>query len=217
MRLYFIRHGRQNCRLCNVDVPLAEEGRIQAALAGRRLSNYAIDQIYASDLLRAQETAQIIRNQFLSVGKEMPPVLIRPGLKEIDFGDLTGHTDQDIEKYFHDFKQRRDSMIGTKDLGFPGGEDGQDVWERVRPVLQEMVLSGNQAVVAVSHGGTIRVVLAALFGQGQSDRLRFVLNMENTSITEIYYDEEKHRFYLERVNDYAHLEGHKELLRSGWK
>ena len=35
MNIYLIRHGRQNSRLCNVDVELAKEGREQADLLGK--------------------------------------------------------------------------------------------------------------------------------------------------------------------------------------
>lgn len=37
MRILLIRHGRQNSPLCNVDVPLSEEGRAQADLLGGSL------------------------------------------------------------------------------------------------------------------------------------------------------------------------------------
>ena len=63
-RIYLIRHGRQNSSLCNVDVPLAEEGKKQAELLGPRLAGYGIQKIYHSTLIRARETAQIL-NEFL--------------------------------------------------------------------------------------------------------------------------------------------------------
>jgi len=200
-----------------VDVPLAQEGREQAGLAGKRLAKLSIDMLYASDLLRARETAEIIREQFLAFGKDLPPVSVRSGLQEIDFGELTGRTDADIKKRYDSFWQERRRLIGRKDIGFPGGECGEDVWKRLSLVLQEMIESGKETVAAVSHGGTIRVLLAALFGGGQQDRLRFALNMENTAITELFYDENDRRFYLERFNDYAHLEEHETLLRKSWK
>ena len=40
MNIYLIRHGRQNSRLCNVDVELSKEGREQADLLGKRLEKY---------------------------------------------------------------------------------------------------------------------------------------------------------------------------------
>lgn len=216
MRIYLIRHGRQDSRLCNVDVPLSRAGVKQAVLAAKRLAGYPLDRIYASDLIRARQTAKIIREQSLQAGRELPEVEVRPGLREIDFGDWTGLSDAEITERYSGFKEERDCLVGDRDLGFPNGEDGEMVWKRAEPVLEEMIALGEKNLAVVSHGGTIRVILAALFGRGQADRLRYVVNMENTAITELYYKEESHRFYLERVNDYAHLERHEELLRKNW-
>ncbi len=40
--------------------------------------------------------------------------------------------------------------------------------------------------------------------------------MENCSITELVYDTNYDRFNLERLNDFAHLEGHPDLMRTLW-
>ena len=69
IRLYMLRHGRQNSALCNVNVPLSEEGIRQAELAGERLSKYGIDAVYSSELIRAVETAEII-NRNIKTKKE---------------------------------------------------------------------------------------------------------------------------------------------------
>lgn len=50
MNIYLIRHGRQNSRLCNVDVELSKEGREQADLLGKRLEKYDIEAVYSSRL-----------------------------------------------------------------------------------------------------------------------------------------------------------------------
>lgn len=42
------------------------------------------------------------------------------------------------------------------------------------------------------------------------------VDLENCSISELDYHEDTGRFYVERLNDYAHLERYPELLRSGW-
>ena len=42
------------------------------------------------------------------------------------------------------------------------------------------------------------------------------VSLENCSISELDYHEDTGRFYLERLNDYAHLERYPELLRSSW-
>ena len=60
MNIYLIRHGRQNSKLCNVDVELSDEGREQAHSVGKRLAKYGIEVVYSSNLIRAKETADII-------------------------------------------------------------------------------------------------------------------------------------------------------------
>ena len=67
------------------------------------------------------------------------------------------------------------------------------------------------------HGGVIRSLCACITGTEQRHKLKYGIDLENTSITEILYDEKRDLFFLERFNDYAHLEHTPELLRRGWK
>ena len=60
MRIYLIRHGRQNSPLCNVDVPLSDAGRRQAELLGERLKKESIDAVWSSDLIRAPVSMPIL-------------------------------------------------------------------------------------------------------------------------------------------------------------
>ena len=112
MRILLIRHGRQNSPLCNVNVPLAEEGRRQAALLGERLKDEKIEAVWSSDLIRAVETADII-NESLQVPRE-----IRKDIREISFGDMEGLSDEVIADRFEEFLRERSRM--EKDLPYPG-------------------------------------------------------------------------------------------------
>ncbi|MDO5519615.1 MAG: histidine phosphatase family protein [bacterium] len=220
MRIYLIRHGRQSSTLCNVNVPLAKEGVRQAQLAGKRLAAYDIDAVYASDLLRAKETAAIIKNEIICNANntklsETDPINIREELREIDFGELEGRSDEEIKVVYKEFLKQRDLL--EEDLAFPGGECGRDVIKRVSLVLEELKESSYENVVIVTHGGAIRSILTSLLDMNPANKLLISLSLENTSITELFYSPDKNRFYVERLNDYAHLEGEKELLRRNWK
>lgn len=205
INIYLIRHGRQNSDLCNVDVELSIEGRKQAELLKNRIHNYKMDALYSSNLIRAIQTAEIL-NETLKLPHE-----IREGIKEISFGDLEGKTDDFIKENFKDFKKEQLKLL--EDLPYPGGENGTSVYERAMPIIQEIIQSGKKNILVVTHGGTIRVLLTALFGKSQAKRLLFGISLENTSITQLVYNSEYDRFYLERFNDHAHLEGHPELFR----
>lgn len=204
MKIYLIRHARQISRLCNDNTGLCKEGVRQAELAAERLSRYSIGCLYSSDLLRAVETAEII-NTYLdgNTGVKLEH-RIRMGLREADFGELTGLRDEVIAERFAEFMENR--FAAAEDWRYPGGENGSEVAIRAMEVLNEILVSGTENTAVVTHGGTIRCLLSLLFQKGQTDRLVFGKQFRHGSITEIYYEAPAKRFYLERFNDYAHLE-----------
>lgn len=208
--IFLIRHGRQCSKRCNVDVALDEVGRRQAVLAGERLQSYRLEKIYASELLRAKETAEII-NQHLGL-----PYEVLPDIQEIDFGGLTGKTDEEIRNIYGVFRQER--SLQREDIPYPeGGECGADVVRRVMPQLKRLCHEQENRIAVVTHGGVIRSVCAEILQTHQRNKLKFGIDIENTSLTHLIFDEEKELFFLERFNDFAHLEQYPELLRKNWK
>lgn len=237
MNIYLIRHGRQSSSDCNVNVDLAPEGERQAALLGQRMKNYPIDALYCSDLIRAEQTAKIA---FAGQPALLDHLQIRSGLAEIDFGELTGQPDAMVKRFYADYYQEQmdrfaegrvqkgnaldevnefigDFFVPTEEIWYPQGETGESVLTRVMPVIQEWIESEYQNIAVVTHGGVIRILLTALFGGDFAKRLMFGTSLENCSITQLHYDEEKNGFFLDRFNDYAHLEQDPSLLRNRFK
>lgn len=208
-KIYLIRHGRQNSKLCNVDVELDTIGRKQAGLVADRLVSYGIQKLYSSDLIRAKQTAERIGQK---IG--LKPVII-DDFREIDFGALTGLEDHVIADRFAEFQKQRKKQ--SEDLPYPDGESGQDVLERVLPYFNQICKSDDNAVAIVTHGGVIRALCAYVTQTEIKHKLKFGVDLENTSITEILYDDKLDMLYLERFNDYAHLEKDPQLLRRSWK
>lgn len=213
IKLYLIRHGRQNSPLCNVDVPLDEAGKRQAELVAKRLKNYDIEALYSSNLIRARQTAEII-------GKELNLVNnIEENLREISFGAMEGLNDVEIKERFGDFLEER--AKADRDLPHPEGESGQDVYNRAFPVIQRIIEKAKdnhlENIAIVSHGGVIRTLVAGLLEADFAKKLCVAKNLENCSITEIDYDEKYDKFIVERVNDYAHIEVEPMLLRKHFK
>ncbi|MBQ9766708.1 MAG: histidine phosphatase family protein [Lachnospiraceae bacterium] len=207
MKLVLIRHGRQSSPLCNVNVDLSDEGREQARLLAPRLTVWNPDLIYTSDLIRAKQTAEIL------FGKEAK-FLVREELNEISFGDMTGRADKDNAVEFKEYfaaKKRKEA-----NLRLPGGECPTEVFDRAVKIVEEAIASGAKTVVFVTHGGVIRALVAGLLGLGAGQMLRIADSLEHTSVTELTYSREAGCFSLERLNDYAHLEGRPELCRTAW-
>lgn len=114
MKIYLIRHGRQNSPLCNVNVPLSPEGRRQAALLAERLKTVPLDAVWSSDLIRAVETAEIAN------GLWNVPHVIRPGIREISFGEMEGLSDREIVERF--LAKRRSYVNRINDYAHLEGE-----------------------------------------------------------------------------------------------
>lgn len=206
MNIYLIRHGRQNSNLCNVNVPLSKEGRKQAELTGERLKNYNIDAVYSSDLIRAEETADII-NSYINA-----PRFIDARLQESNFGGMTGLRNDELKEKYKEFLNRRAQM--KEDIPYPdGGENCEDVFTRAFAAIEDIAKKDYENVAVVTHGGVLRALFTGISGAPFARWLSFGRQLENCSISEILYDKEQETYHLERLNDYAHFEGHDELLR----
>jgi len=156
-RLLVARHGQSEWNAIGrwqgqADVPLSEEGMLQAADAGLRLGTFGA--VWASDLERASMTAAIIA-EILGIG----PVLTDPRLRETDVGPWQGLTHDDVEAGWPGF------LAGK--LRPEGFEPYDDAAERMLAAFIDIAAqSPGEEVLVVSHGGVIRAVRRLL---GASD------------------------------------------------
>lgn len=211
MQIYLIRHGRQSSNLCNVNVDLSGEGHRQAELVSERMRQYGIERLYASTLLRAQQTAEHI-GQVLKL-----PVITAKDIQEIDFGAWTGISDVELDKLY--CEEREAYRKGLKDICYPGGESGESCYQRYKKGMDWIVTDAKEknasSIAIVSHGSAMRAFLCGILGISFAIRGTLAKSLENTSITELRYEDGI--YYLERFNDYAHLEPYDELLRKHFK
>lgn len=206
MKLFLLRHALQRSTLVNVDTPLSPKGEEQAELLAKRMKQFSVDRFFASTLRRSIQTAEYLKEP-LGLDYE-----IREELKEIDFGELTGKSWEENTKNFSFFLEKKKKMAW--DLPYPGGESAEQVFMRGSTVVKELLEEGVSSALIVTHGGWIRSMITGLLGMDFAKSGLFGKNLENTSITELYYDETEERWYLNRFNDFAHLEDRASLLRS---
>ncbi|MBJ7332300.1 MAG: histidine phosphatase family protein [Solirubrobacteraceae bacterium] len=138
--------------------PLNARGREQAAALAQLLRDEPIAAIYASPLLRAAETAEIV-SAVLGL-----PVTPDDRLREIDVGDWTGRSYAEV--FLEAPGELERWAQGDLSFRFPGGESLAEQAERVVDVLEE-IRSRPEVLPAlvVCHGGVIRVAQRAL-GRG---------------------------------------------------
>lgn len=201
MRLILIRHGETDWNAAlryqgQANVPLNQRGREQAKLLTARLQARGAIALYTSDLVRAQETAEIV-----GAGLKLKAQAL-PDLREIDVGQWEGLTPEELYRRFPDhMRQYERDPARTVRIG---GESYQQLQERALRALKQIESkhTGDQVVVAVSHGGTIRAILCHVIGL---ELINFgKLWLDNGSISELHLGSNGWR--VMRLNDAAHLE-----------
>lgn len=162
-RVIAVRHGETawnvDARIQGqLDVGLNDTGLWQAQQVARALAEEAIGAIYASDLSRAWQTAQVIAH---ARGIE---VAAEPGLRERAFGRFEGRTFADIDASLP--AQAR--LWRTRDPEFApeGGESLLTFRDRVTHTASRLAaLHPGELVVLVAHGGVMDVLYRAATGQ----------------------------------------------------
>jgi probable phosphoglycerate mutase len=152
-RIALLRHGHTAWNRAGriqgqVDVPLDEEARDR--LAHLRLPDgYKQWTLVASPLCRAIETAQLVAGR-------LPEIV--PELIELDWGDWQGLRGADL---LADAKSGyRHLEEWSWDFRPPGGESPKMAWHRLAP----WIAAARGTIVAVTHIGVIRVLLARATG-----------------------------------------------------
>lgn len=173
MRVYLVRHARPEGPggkrfLGQKDLSLGAAGRDQAHELGGKLMTLTggacFDAVYASDLSRCQETAEIATGA--GVDGCAAPVQTEDWLREIDVGRWEGLTWGEARRRFPtEHAAREADVTGTS---FPGGESFADLRDRVVPgfarILEETLAAGHRRVLVMGHKGVNRVILAHLRG-----------------------------------------------------
>jgi len=160
VRLLLIRHGQTEGNVRGAldtalpGPPLTELGRTQADELAARLAGEPVVAVYASQAIRAQQTAEP-----LAAGLGLD-VQVIDGVHEVAAGDLEGHTGREsIQIYMETFRRW---TLGEFDSAMPGGESGASVRTRMLDAAGLLRAKHEQAdpggvVALVSHGGAIRL------------------------------------------------------------
>ncbi len=185
-RIIMIRHGQslanaQSRFAGHSDFDLSELGKQQAELAAKYLyEREPLDAIYASDLLRAHNTAVPFSKLYGL------PITDREGLRELFAGDWEGRTIDEIkELYTEDFRVWREDFSNAR---CSGGESVAEMYERMTAeVLRIARENEGKRILLATHATPIRVIEA--FSRGLSaDRVHEVPFVRNSAMNIFEYD-----------------------------
>ncbi len=151
--LWLVRHGEtpwnREGRLTGwTDLPLTPLGEQQARALAGWLRAERFEQVLASDLRRALQTARLAYGE---------PEATSPALRELDFGTLEGLCWAELAE------EHRQALLAFEGFQAPGGESVADLRRRVFAFFQSLP-KGRHLVF--THGGVLRLVLRALGQDG---------------------------------------------------
>jgi len=176
-----VRHGETNWNRDrrfqgHADPGLNRTGREQARALADELAGEPIVAIYASDLARARETAEIIGESVAA------PVVLDKELREIDVGEWQGLTWPEVEERYPEGVRR----WHERGHGWESGETYEALGERVGAALGRIAAEHPEGrVVIVAHGGTVRSVRAFVEGRSVADSRRESPAMGNCEVFRI--------------------------------
>ncbi|AAM06381.1 phosphoglycerate mutase family protein [Methanosarcina acetivorans C2A] len=180
------------------DWELTALGKQQAFNIGEALRKEVTDQhyvMYASDLLRTKQTADIVASSL-----EIVPIY-KKELREINLGSATGKS----VEWLHKNQIKQDMHISSLDYKLlPDAESKRELYDRLLPFLHEIHNSQEENIIIVSHGGT----LSMLFYMWHNHDIN---NLENTEFrglpggVSVLNENDKGVRIIRKLNDLSYL------------
>lgn len=159
MELYIVRHGKTYWNEARkiqgwADIELTAEGRRVAELSAEGMKDIHFDAIYASPLIRAYETAKILR------GNRDLPIIVDERIKEVGFGELEG---ADFLKIRGDKTSRFTSFFEAPEKyeAPEGAESLEALTQRASAFMEEMIEKhkNDERIMIVAHGAVNKAML----------------------------------------------------------
>lgn len=180
---YIVRHAQSEAnanKILGGNFPLTTLGEEQARVLSRDLSSIEFEHVYASDLVRAQKTAEI-----LSMERDIA-VKTSKFLRERHFGRLDGRLLSEIQEELAAWTKQAEAL--TKDQshlhGNPHGVENDDsLIGRYFTFLREVAVANpGKNVLIVSHSNVMRTLLVHLgfavvseLGRGSIENTGYVI------------------------------------------
>lgn len=166
MRVYLVRHGETEWNSMRklqgqTDIPLNEYGIELAEITAKELKDIKFDRIFSSPLIRAVQTAEILR------GDRDLEIKTDDRMKEINFGtcegDIIPRFGDETDSPIWQFEFDTDNYIPAK-----GGETFAQIYARSMEFFKECIipLEGEcENVLMVGHGCFNRTLLNPIMGR----------------------------------------------------
>jgi len=177
------------------DWDLSELGMEQANKIGEKLAKQLEGKqytMYASDLLRAKHTAEIVA-KYLGITP-----MIRQELRERNLGRCCGKSVQWLRENLEMQEKTIDDRL------FSDAESRRDEWNRLKPLFDEIMASENENIIIVSHGDLLSVFNVMFLGLPVESLNEFELFGMAGGVSFMFENNEGKRF-VKRMGDLSYI------------
>ncbi len=200
--IYLVRHGETDYNRrgiiqgSGINSSLNEWGKAQASAFFDAYQHVPFDKVYASQLVRTQQSIQ----KFIDTGI---PFEKHAGLNEICWGIYEGHKPDAVDAHAYS-ELLQDWKNGNISKATLGGESPVDVSLRQQDFLKLMLSRPDEETILVAtHGRAMRILLASLFSQTLDGMDRF--EHSNLCLYKLNYSYTEKIFTIRLSNDITHL------------
>lgn len=177
------------------DWDLSELGIEQANKIGEKLAKQLEGKqyvMYASDLLRARHTGEIVA-EYLGITP-----IIRTELRERNLGKCCGKSVQWLRENLEMQEKTIDDRL------FSDAESRRDEWNRLKPLFDEIMASEDENIIIVSHGDLLSVFNAMFLGLPVESLNEFELFGMAGGVSFMLENNEGKRF-VKRLSDLSYI------------
>ena len=164
------------------DIGLTEKGKEEARLAGEKLKVLPVDFAFTSQLIRAKQTLDEVKNV---LGIDVPTFEDK-ALNERDYGIYTGKNKWEIQKEVGE--EQFQKIRRGWDVPIQNGESLKDVYNRVIPYYQSEILpklKDGKNILIVAHGNSLRALTKYLENISDKNISKLEIEIGEVNVFEI--------------------------------
>lgn len=155
--VYLLRHGISDfvdgrpAFIGSTDLPLSEQGALEAGQAGEKMREHKVDAVFCSNLKRSIQTAQLIY-------PAATPVVV-DAIAEYHFGSLENKSFEEVMGAEYSWDDIFDAVAECDDAE-PSKEYADRIFDGFSKIITGAMKSGAGSIAIVSHGVTIMHLMA---------------------------------------------------------
>lgn len=192
VELYIVRHGETDTNYTGkingsaTNLDLNQTGQDQVNYLKEHLNINDFDEIYASPLKRAYQTAEILNQGTLEIKTD-------DRLREINYGSWDGLSAAKVMSQHPDGFDEHGYITEDYTKYAQNAESYTQVWQRLEEFLNDMSKKGDEKILVVCHGFVTRSLVKLIT---QAPDIVDIMEPDNASVTKFNLSKSGHRYLV---------------------